>query len=142
LVRELIPAQLWSFEQLQGIFYVAVPIRMTVARVRGGLMLYAPVAPTAEVCRHLRDLEERFGPVLSIVLPTASGLEHKLPVPAMARAFPEAEVWVFRGAGCGCWGTRAIPTARIWSGNPSVPSISGSAASMSSPACIAPPVPC
>ena len=97
LVRELIPGQLWSFEQLQGVFYVAVPIRMTVARVPGGLMLYAPVAPTAEVRHALRDLEQRFGPVLSIVLPTASGLEHKLPVPAMARAFPQAEVWVTPG---------------------------------------------
>jgi len=46
LVRELIPDQLWSFEQLQGVFYVAVPIRMTVVRVRGGLMLYASAAPT------------------------------------------------------------------------------------------------
>ena len=97
LVRELIPDQLWSFEQLQGIFYVAVPIRMTVARVRGGLMLYAPVAPTPELLSRLRDLEQRHGPVRSIVLPTASGLEHKLPVPAMARAFPTAEVWVTPG---------------------------------------------
>ena len=97
LVRELIPDQIWSFEQLQGIFYVAVPIRMTVARVPGGLMLYAPVAPTAEVRRALVDLEQRYGPVLSIVLPTASGLEHKLPVPAMARAFPQAVVWVTPG---------------------------------------------
>ena len=97
LVRELIPGQLWSFEQLQGIFYVAVPIRMTVARVRGGLMLYAPVAPTPALLRDLRDLESRFGPVRSIVLPTASGLEHKLPVPAMARSFPTAEVWVTPG---------------------------------------------
>ena len=55
-------------------FYVAVPIRMTVARVPGGLMVYAPVAPTAEVRRALLDLEQRFGPVMSIVLPTASGL--------------------------------------------------------------------
>jgi len=97
LVRELIPNQIWSFEQLQGVFYVAVPIRMTVVRVRGGLMLYAPVAPTGELRRALVDLEQRHGPVLSIVLPTASGLEHKLPVPAMARAFPQAEVWVTPG---------------------------------------------
>ncbi|MFM7634603.1 MAG: DUF4336 domain-containing protein [Cyanobacteriota bacterium] len=94
LVRELIPGQLWSFEQLQGVFYVAVPIRMTVVRLRHGLMLYAPVAPTAEVVAALRDLEALHGPVLSMVLPTSSGLEHKLPVPAMARAFPRAEVWV------------------------------------------------
>ena len=39
LVRELVPGQVWSFEQLQGIFYVAVPIRMTVLRLREGLML-------------------------------------------------------------------------------------------------------
>jgi hypothetical protein len=94
LVRELIPGELWSFEQLQGVFYVAVPIRMTVVRLRHGLMLYAPVAPTAEVLEGLRDLEQRFGPVRTIVLPSSSGLEHKLPVPAMARAFPQAELWV------------------------------------------------
>lgn len=94
LIRELIPCQLWSFEQLQGVFYVAVPIRMTVVRVAAGLMLYAPVAPTLEVVEALRELEERHGPVVTIVLPTSSGLEHKVPVPAMARAFPRAEVWV------------------------------------------------
>ena len=60
-------------------------------------MLYAPVAPTGQVRRALFDLEQRYGPVQSIVLPTASGLEHKLPVPAMARAYPEATVWVTPG---------------------------------------------
>ena len=80
LVRELIPDQLWSFEQLQGVFYVAVPIRMTVARVPGGLMLYAPVPPTREVlqalnpggtclglripsCELSRELLQRTGPL-------------------------------------------------------------------------------
>jgi hypothetical protein len=113
LVRELIPEQLWSFEQLQGVFYVAVPIRMTVARVPGGLMLYAPVAPTGEVLAALRDLEQRHGPVRSIVLPTASGLEHKLPVPAMARAFPQAEVWVTPGQ----W-SFPLPLPLSWLGFP------------------------
>ena len=47
LLQELIPGQVWSFEQLQGIFYVAVPIRMTVLRLRRGLLLYAPLPPTA-----------------------------------------------------------------------------------------------
>ena len=94
LVRELIPGRLWSFEQLIGIWYVAVPIRMSVVRLERGLMLYAPVAPTAELLASLRQLEATQGPVRTIVLPTASGLEHKQPLPAMARAFPEAEVWV------------------------------------------------
>jgi len=94
LVRELVPDRIWSFEQLHGVWYVAVPIRMTVVRVEDGLLLYAPVPPTPEVLQELHVLEERIGPVRAIVLPTTSGLEHKLPVPAMARAFPGATVWV------------------------------------------------
>ena len=94
LVRELIPGRLWAFEQLIGVWYVAVPIRMTVLKVADGLLLYSPVAPTAAVRAALRDLEQQHGPVHTIVLPTASGLEHKLPAPALARAFPAAELWV------------------------------------------------
>ena len=97
LVRELVPGQVWSFEQLQGIFYVAVPIRMTVLRLREGLMLYGPVAPTRELLAQLRQLEASYGPVITIVLATSSGLEHKLPLPALARAFPRAQVWVSPG---------------------------------------------
>jgi hypothetical protein len=96
-VRELIPNQVWSFEQLQGLFYVAVPIRMTVVRLRRGLLLYAPLPPTAELLAALRRLEAAHGPVRTIVLPTASGLEHKLPAPALARACPQAEIWVTPG---------------------------------------------
>ena len=97
LVRELVPGQVWSFEQLQGIFYVAVPIRMTVLRLREGLLLYGPVAPTRELLAQLRQLETTHGPVTTIVLATSSGLEHKLPLPALARAFPRAQVWVSPG---------------------------------------------
>ena len=32
-VEELIPGEVWSFEQLQGVYYVAVPIRLTVVKV-------------------------------------------------------------------------------------------------------------
>jgi hypothetical protein len=94
LVRELIPELVWSFEQLQGLLYVAVPIRMTVLRLREGLLLYAPLPPTRELLQQLHALERRHGAVCTIVLPTSSGLEHKLPLPALARAFPQAQVWV------------------------------------------------
>lgn len=97
VVQELIPGQVWSFEQLQGIFYVAVPIRMTVLRLREGLLLYAPLAVTEELVHSVQALEQQYGPVRTIVLPTASGLEHKLPTPALARAFPDAAVWVAPG---------------------------------------------
>jgi len=94
LMRELVPNRVWCFEQLHGVWYVAVPIRMTVVKVEGGLMLYAPLAATEEVIRGIHALENEHGPVLSIVLATSSGLEHKLPVPALCRAFPRAALWV------------------------------------------------
>jgi hypothetical protein len=94
VVRELLPGRLWSFEQLHGVWYVAVPIRMTVLKVGEGLLLHAPVPATPEVVARLRKLEAEHGPVHTIVLGTASGLEHKLPVPALARAFPRATLWV------------------------------------------------
>ena len=96
-VEELIPGQVWSFEQLQGVYYVAVPIRLTVVKVPGGLMLVNPLPPTGEVCQAIAGLEQQHGPVRTIVLPTASGLEHKLPLGPLARAFPDAEVWVCPG---------------------------------------------
>ena len=43
LCRELIPGQIWALEQLQGVFYVAVPIRMFVVKIEGGLLLYGAV---------------------------------------------------------------------------------------------------
>ena len=113
LVRELVPGLVWGFEQLQGVYYVAVPIRMTVLKLQHGLLLYAPVAPTAEVRHALARLEDEHGPVQTIVLPTSSGLEHKLPVPAMARAFPEAHVWVTPGQ----W-SFPVPLPLRWLGFP------------------------
>jgi hypothetical protein len=94
LMRELVQGRVWCFEQLHGVWYVAVPIRMTVLKVEGGLLLYAPLPPTAEVVEPLRRLEAEHGPVRSIVLATSSGLEHKLPTVPLARAFPAATVWV------------------------------------------------
>ena len=93
-MRELVPDRVWCFEQLHGVWYVAVPIRMTVLKVEGGLMLYAPLPATEEVIRGIRALENAHGPVLSIVLATSSGLEHKLPAAALCRAFPAATLWV------------------------------------------------
>lgn len=97
LFNELIPNQIWSFEQLQGLYYVAVPVRLTVLRVSGGLMLVNPLPPTGELLREIYSLEKNYGPVLTIVLPTASGLEHKISLPALARAFPKAKLWICPG---------------------------------------------
>lgn len=93
--REVVPGQIWTFDQAQGIFYVVVPIRMTVVRLEaGGLLVYAPVAPTPECRRLLAELIAEHGEVKYIILPTVSGLEHKVFVGPFARCYPQAQVFV------------------------------------------------
>jgi hypothetical protein len=93
--QEVVKDTIWTFEQLQGIFYVVVPIRMTVVRLEaGGLLVYAPVAPTPECVRLMQELVEQYGDVKYIILPTISGLEHKTFVGPFARKFPQATVFV------------------------------------------------
>ncbi|WP_310416656.1 DUF4336 domain-containing protein [Chamaesiphon sp. OTE_8_metabat_110] len=95
LRREVVAGELWVFEQVQGIFYVVVPIRMTVVKLAaGGLLVYAPVAPTGECLQLVNELVTTHGDVRYIILPTISGLEHKVFVGPFARAFPQAQVWV------------------------------------------------
>jgi Domain of unknown function (DUF4336) len=93
--QEVVKDAVWTFDQLQGIFYVVVPIRMTVVKLEaGGLLVYAPVAPTRECVQLLEELVAIHGDVQYIVLPTISGLEHKVFVGPFARCFPRAQVWI------------------------------------------------
>jgi len=95
LRQEVVQDTIWTFDQIQGIFYTVVPIRMTVVRLeKGGLLVYAPVAPTKECIRLVKELEAKHGAVKYIILPTASGLEHKVFVGPFARKFPLAQVFV------------------------------------------------
>ncbi len=95
LRQEIIKDTIWTFDQIQGIFYVIVPIRMTVVKLdEGGLLVYAPVAPTPECIRLVSELVAEHGDVKYIILPTISGLEHKVFVGPFARCFPTAQVFV------------------------------------------------
>ncbi|NJN24356.1 MAG: DUF4336 domain-containing protein, partial [Acaryochloridaceae cyanobacterium RL_2_7] len=95
LRREVVPKQIWVFEQIQGIFYVVTPVRMTVIRLQaGGLLVYAPIAPTKECIQLLRELEAEYGAVKYIIHPTSSGLEHKVFVGPFARQCPSATIFV------------------------------------------------
>ena len=94
LRREIIPGKVWLFEQVQGIFYVVVPIRMTVIKMaQGGLMAFSAVAPTRECVRLLRELEAEHGPVRYIIMPTVTGVEHKYFTGPFARKFKQADVY-------------------------------------------------
>ncbi|MDJ0798989.1 MAG: DUF4336 domain-containing protein [Calothrix sp. MO_167.B12] len=93
--QEVVRDTIWTFDQLQGIFYVVVPIRMTVVKLdAGGLLVYAPIAPTKECIRLLEELVAVHGNVKYIILPTISGLEHKVFVGPFARKFPQAQVFI------------------------------------------------
>jgi Domain of unknown function (DUF4336) len=95
LCQEVVKDTLWTFDQIQGVLYVVTPIRMTVIKLEaGGLFVYAPVAPTAECLRMMRALEDRHGAVKYIILPTVSGLEHKVFAGPFARRFANAQVFV------------------------------------------------
>lgn len=93
--QEILKDTIWTFEQLQGIFYVVVPIRMTIIKLQGGgLLVYAPVAPTKQCIHLVQELVEQHGEIKYIILPTISGLEHKNCVGPFARQFPQATVFV------------------------------------------------
>lgn len=95
LRTEVVSNTIWIFDQLQGILYVTVPIRMTVVRLQaGGLLIYAPVAPTPECIRLMQELVAQHGEVKYILLPTVTGIEHKVFVGPFARRFPQAQVFV------------------------------------------------
>lgn len=95
LRTEIVKDTVWTFDQVQGIFYVVVPIRMTVIKLEsGGLFVYAPIAPTPECIRLVKELVAEHGEVRYILLPTVSGLEHKVFVGPFARQFPNAQVYV------------------------------------------------
>jgi len=83
----------YTFDQLIGIYYVHVPIRMTVCAVNGGLFVYAPVAPTKECLSLMQQLIDKHGPVKTIILPSVA-VEHKVNAGPFAREFPRADFYV------------------------------------------------
>lgn len=93
---------MWVFEQTQALenVYVYTPVRMTVIKLKsGGLWVHAPLAPTAECVRLVKELG---APVEYIVLPTFA-YEHKAFVGPFSREFPKAKVsrrswWDLTGA--------------------------------------------
>jgi len=71
LETTVVPGQLWTHDQLQGIVNVNVPVRSTVVKLKeGGLWVHNPVAPTPEYLGLIQALEEAHGPVKHIVLGT------------------------------------------------------------------------
>ena len=67
--REIVPEQIWTFDQKFGILNVQVPLRMTVVKLSdGGLFVYNPVAATPECVDMLQGLVGKYGPIKHIVI--------------------------------------------------------------------------
>jgi len=95
---EIVPG-VYAFDQLIGIYYVHVPIRMSVVAVhqnderKRGLVVYAPIAPTKECLSLMQELIDKYGPVRDIIDPSTA-VEHKVNAGPFARAFPRANFYV------------------------------------------------
>jgi len=78
--KEVIPNTIWTFDQIQGIVNVNVPVRQIVIKLSeeagGGLLVHNPVAPTKQLLLMMDDLQKKHGPVRHIILGTVA-LEHK-----------------------------------------------------------------
>jgi len=96
----IVPDTIWTHDQIQGVVNVNVPVRQTVVRLSksagGGLFIYNPIAPTPQVLKMIRALEDKHGPVRHLVLGTVA-LEHKATFGAFAENFPDATVWLQPG---------------------------------------------
>jgi len=90
---ELVPGQIWGFEQCIALASVSTNIRMTAVRLRdGSLWVCAPISPTRECLRQLDEL----GDVAHLVIPSTA-LEHKASLGEFTRVYPKASVWVAPG---------------------------------------------
>ncbi|KAL3945011.1 MAG: hypothetical protein SGBAC_000932 [Bacillariaceae sp.] len=93
----IVPDTIWTHDQIQGVVNVNVPVRQTVIKLKsGGLWILNPVAPTPQLIRMIKSLEDQCGPVRHIVLGTVA-LEHKATFGAFCKRFPRATVWVQPG---------------------------------------------
>ena len=90
----VVPGEVWTFDQLQGLLDVLVNVRMTVVKLENaGLWVHNPVAPTGELMRMLEPLVDEHGPVKHIVVGSAA-IEHKIYSGPFSKKFPSADVWL------------------------------------------------
>jgi hypothetical protein len=65
--EEIVKDTIWTFDQIQGIVNVNVPVRQTVVALSpeagGGLWVHNPVAPTPQLRRMMQTLVATYGPV-------------------------------------------------------------------------------
>jgi hypothetical protein len=99
LLKTIVPQQVWTLDQVQGIINVNVPVRCTVIKLSNGKGLFVnnPVAPTKECIDLVRQIEAEAGCKVRYITLSSLALEHKGTTGAFSRFFPEASVFVQPG---------------------------------------------
>lgn len=98
-IRYEVGPGVYAFDQMIGIYYVHVPIRMSVIPVhqddpnKRGLFVFGPVAPTKECLNLMQELIDKYGPVRDIILPSVA-VEHKVNAGPFARKYPNANFYI------------------------------------------------
>jgi Domain of unknown function (DUF4336) len=103
------PDMIWTFDQIQGIVNVNVPVRQTVVKLSnnnnndssnsggGSLWVHNPVAPTLELLNMMHRLEcEQNATIQHVILGTVA-LEHKATFCDFCQYFPHATIWIQPG---------------------------------------------
>ena len=92
----------FALEQLLAFQNVTASIRCQIFRLEtGGLWVHSPLWPTGELCHLLDSLsttggDDGGGGVEHIILP-CNALEHKAPMKAFIKKYPDAKVWISPG---------------------------------------------
>jgi hypothetical protein len=96
ILTEIVEGSVWTIDQLQGIINVNVPVRCTIIKLKDGLFINNPVAPTQECIEIVRSIEKVHGSVKYIVL-SSLALEHKGTAGAFSSYFPKSTVYIQPG---------------------------------------------
>jgi hypothetical protein len=94
ILTEVVKDQIWTLDQIQGIINVNVPVRSTIIKLKDGLFVNNPVAPTKECIDMVKEIEKKQGMKVKYITLASLALEHKGTSGAFSSYFPSAAVYV------------------------------------------------
>lgn len=100
ILTEIVPNEIWTIDQLQGIINVNVPVRCTIIKLHkdgGSLFINNPVAPTEECIEMVRKIEADTKAKVKHIVLSSLALEHKGTTGLFSSYFPESTVYIQPG---------------------------------------------
>ena len=97
IITEVVKDKIWTLDQVQGIINVNVPVRCTIIKLKDGLFINNPVAPTPECIQYIRKIEEEQKCNVKYITLASLALEHKGTCGSFSSKFPKASVYLQPG---------------------------------------------